>query len=78
VRQDRLRQHLLDYLAADVRQSEIAAHVMVRQAGVFEAKAVEEGRLQIVDVDLIFHDVHAEIVGLADHLPAFDAPAGEE
>jgi hypothetical protein len=73
-RQDRLCQHLLDYLAADVCEPEIAAHVMVREARVFEAQAVKQGRLQIVHVHLVFHDVHAEVVGLADYLSAFDAP----
>ena len=50
-------QHLLDDVARDVRQPEIAAHVAVGQPRVIEAEAVQHGGLQIVDVDLVFDDV---------------------
>ena len=70
-----LRQHLLHDFAFHIRQPEIAAHVVVRQARVIQAEAIEQRGLQIVHVDLVFVDVQAEIVGLADDLPRLDAAA---
>ena len=34
-----------------------------------EAQATKDGRLKIVNVDLIFDDVEAEVVRAANHLP---------
>ena len=44
---------------------------------VVEAEAVEDSGLEVVDVDRVFFDPHAELVGLAHDLPAFDAAAGQ-
>ena len=62
---DHLRQHLLHHVARDVGEPEIAAHVVVGQARVVQAQAVQHGRLQVVHVDLVFEDVEAEVVRLA-------------
>ena len=43
-----------------------------------EAEEVEEGGVEIVDVDGVFNDVPADLVGFADDLPALDAAAGHE
>ena len=40
-----------------------------------EAQAVQRGGLQVVDVNFVFQDAEAEVVGFADYLPAFDAAA---
>jgi hypothetical protein len=73
-----LRQHLFHYVAFDVGEAEIAAHVADREARVVQAEAVQQGRLQIVHVDLVLGDIHAQLVGLADDRAALDAAAGEE
>ena len=44
-------QHLLHHLTPHIRQPEIPAHVAVGEASVVEAEAVEDGGLEIVDVD---------------------------
>ena len=51
---------------------------MEGQARVIQAETVQQGRLQIVHVDLVLGDVHAEVVRLADHRAALDAAARQE
>ncbi len=46
------------------------------EAGIFDAEAVEDGGLEIADVDGIFDDIVGEIVGFAVDDAAFDAAAG--
>ena len=62
--------------AIDVGEAEVAAGVAVRQLGVVEAHQVQQGRVQVVDVDLVLdgaeavenkvhiHDFHATILHL--------------
>ena len=52
-----------DEAAVDVGEPELAALVGVGEPFVIEAEAVEEGGLEIVDVDGILDDVEAEFVG---------------
>jgi len=56
-------QHLADDFAVDIGEAEVPAHVAVGEPCVVEPKAVEYSRLQIVNGDLVFHDVQAELVG---------------
>ena len=56
---ERLHEQFLHDIAADVREAEIPAHVSVRQFLVFQAQAVEHGRVQIVNVDPVLRDMHA-------------------
>jgi len=58
-------EHFLDDFAVHVRQAEVAAHVPVSEPRVIEAKAVEDRRLKIMDVDRIFYDIETKIVGLS-------------
>ena len=43
-----------------------------------EAHQVEDGGLEVVDVDLVLGDVEAEVVGFAVGDAGLDAAAGEE
>src|SRR5262249_19125470 len=70
------RQQLLDPRAGNVGQAEVAALELVRQLQVVESEQVQDRRVQVVDVDRLFGDVPAQLVGLAEHLAALDAAAG--
>src|SRR3954452_18617545 len=67
----------LDELAVDVGEAEVAALVAEGQALVVEAEAVQDGSLEVVDVDFVFDDVEAEVVGRAPGDAGLDAAAGE-
>src|SRR5712692_5045205 len=58
-----LRKEFGHDVTGHVRQPEIPAQIAVRKPGVIEAKAVQNGGLQIVNVDGIFNDVESQIVG---------------
>ena len=68
--------NILDDLAIHVRQPEIAAGVAVGQPGVIQAQQVQDRRVQVVDVDLVFDRVIAVVVGLAVGEARLDAAAG--
>src|SRR5258706_6202173 len=60
-----------------VGQAIVAALEAERQAGVIEAQAIEQRRVEVVDVDRVASDVEAVIVGLAEVLSAANAAAGQ-
>src|SRR5688572_2881670 len=60
-----------------VRQAEITTRVVEGQAGVFQAELVEDGRVQVVHVNLVLDGVVAIFVGLAEREAALEAAAGE-
>ena len=55
-----------DEVAVDVGEAEVAALGSVGEAGVFDAHEVEDGGVEVVDVDGVFGDVVAEVVGGAE------------
>src|SRR5262249_50834025 len=55
----------------------MAAAVEIRQLFVIEAEQVQDGCVQVVDVDLVLDGGVAELVGGAVYLPALDAAAGQ-
>jgi hypothetical protein len=69
------RQQRPDHRPVDVSQSEVASLEAVGEAFVVEAEQVEDGRLEVVDVDLVGGDMEAEVVGGAVAEPGFDAAA---
>src|SRR5882762_1754668 len=73
----RSRDELLDDFTMDVGQSEIAALEAIAELRMIEAEQVEDGSMQIVDVDLILRGVEAKIIGLAQRESCFDATAGQ-
>ena len=48
-----------------IRQAEVSALELERQAFVVDAQAREHGGVQVVDVDGVFGDVVAVVVGFA-------------
>ena len=73
-----LSEDILYHVAVDVGEAEVAALEAEGEFLVIEAEEVEDGGLEIVDVDFIFHNGEAEFVGLAVAEAAFDAAAGKE
>src|SRR5262245_31686969 len=70
------RQQLLDDLAGDVGEAEVAALETIRQLQVIEAEQLQDGRVQVVDVDRLLDDVPANLVGLAQDGAALYSPTG--
>src|SRR5204863_2754789 len=70
-----LRQQLPDYVAVDVSEPIIAAFEPIGQLLVVDAQQVEQGRVEVVHVDRVFHHVVAEVIGATEHEPRFSAAA---
>ena len=69
---------VFDYVAMYIGEAEIAALKTVGEALVVNAEKVQDGGLQVVNVDFAGGDVEGEVVGLAVAISAFYATAGEE
>src|SRR5947209_1272319 len=63
--------------AVDIGQAVVAAAVAVGELFVIDAHEVEDGCMEVMDVDFVVIGVPAVIVGRAVGLSAFDAPTGE-
>src|SRR5207237_269724 len=72
-----LRKNVLDHLAVDVGQPEVAAGMAIRQLLVIEPEQMQDGGLHVVDVDRLVGDVEAEIVGRPVGQPRPHPAAGE-
>ena len=68
-----LYQQFLHNLTAYIREAEVAALELVGQAGVVQTEQMQNRGFQVVDVDLVFHNVVAELVGGAQRDSFFDA-----
>lgn len=62
-------------MAMDIGEAVVTALGVKGEAFVIEAHEVEHGGLHIVDVNGIFHDIEAELIGGTDCLTAFDTAA---
>ncbi len=71
-----LHQQLLHNLPPLVRQANIQPLELTHQPVMVEAEQVQNGGVQVVDVDRVFDRRPTDVVGAADHLPTFDAAAG--
>ena len=71
-----LRQNVFNDVTVDVGQAEFAALIFVGKAFVIETQAMENGGLEVVDVDFVIGDAETEVVGLAINEAMFDAAAG--
>ena len=69
-----LGKNLSDDVAFDVGQTEVPARVAVGEAFVVEAEEVEDGGVQVVDVDFVLDGAEAEVVGRAVGMPPFTPP----
>ena len=54
-----------------IGQAEVTALKAIRQLGVVEAKQVKEGGVQIMDMDLVAHNVESEVICLSEGQPWF-------
>src|SRR5437868_5006736 len=57
-------------------QAHVQALELVREPAVVDAEAVEDGGIHVVDMNRVFDDVVAEVVGLAVDDAPLDAAAG--
>src|SRR5688572_25113772 len=69
------REYLRWHFAFNIRQADIAPGESVRQARVIDAHTVQNGRVQIVNGELILHHVVAIIIGRPIHRAPFDSAA---
>ena len=65
-----------DGFAVNVRQAEVAALKPIRELLMVDAEAVENRRVQVVDVHRVLDDVVAVVIGLAVADARFDSAAG--
>ena len=70
------REDLPDHLAIDVGEAEIAPLVAPRELLVIKTEEVQDGGVEVVEVDLSGDRTEAECIGLAVHEAAFDSAAG--
>src|SRR5437773_3105390 len=68
-------QNLVDNVAAHVGEADVAALVFKSEPGVVDSEAMQNRRLQVVDVDRILRDVVGVIVGVAMDDSRLDATA---
>ena len=71
------REHSFHHVALHVGEAVVAATVAEGQARVIEAQQVQNGRVEIVDVNRVFRDAQAVFVGLAVNDSRAYARAGE-
>jgi hypothetical protein len=71
-------QDVLHHFAVHIGQTEIAALEAIGQPGVIEAEEMEDRRLEVVHVDLVFHHPESELIGLPVAEAAAYATAREE
>src|SRR5882724_2574037 len=61
-----------------IRQPEITALEAIGKSFVIEPQQMQNGRLEIVNVDLVAHDGEAEFVGFAVSDSVFDSASRQE
>ena len=67
----------MDHMAANVRQTEVAALELEGELFVVKTKQMKNGGLDVVNWHHVVNGAEAELVGLTDRLPGFDAAAGK-
>src|SRR5262245_31597551 len=68
-----LGQNRFNHPTPDVGQAVIAAGVTVREPFMVEAEQVQQGGVEVVNVNRVHHSAEAELVGGAVGRPALDA-----
>ena len=61
----------------NIRETEVTSLEPIRQLGMFEAEKVQQGRVQIVDMDLVPSGIKTEFIRLAEGEPGFYSATGE-
>ena len=64
-------------MSVDVGQAEVSAGVVEGELFVVQAQQVQNGGLQVVNVDGIFDDMEAEFIGGSQSHTLFDSAAGQ-
>ena len=59
----RLSDDPVDHFPVNIGQPEIPARIAIRQPLVIEAQQMQDGRVQVVEVNLVLHRVIAVVVG---------------
>lgn len=72
----RLGEHFRDDVAVDVGESEIASLEAVGEPRVFEPQEMEDGGVEIMDVDFVLRRIEPECIRLAERRARFRAAAG--
>ena len=72
-----LCENVRDHFPGDIGQSKITTAVTVRKLGVVDAEQVQNGRVDVVDVDGLVDGLEAEVVRGAVDGASLDAAAGE-
>lgn len=67
----------MDDVSVYVGEAEVASAVAVGEFLVVQAHDVENGSVEVVDVDLVLGYFHSEFVGCAVHQAAFDGTASQ-
>ena len=73
----RLCQQLVGDFTLEVGESEVTSLVSVGQLGVIKTEAVEEGGVEVVDVNFIADNLQTEWIRFTHHLTGLDAPASQ-
>jgi hypothetical protein len=61
----------------DIRQAEVPPCVTVSKFFVVETQQMENGRVQVVNVDYILDSLEAKFIRRAMNVPAFDTATGQ-
>ena len=61
----------------NISQSKFATLVAPSETLVIESQQVQNGRVEVVNMDWILSDVHSEIIGLTVRNPAFNSTSGQ-
>src|SRR5687767_6508413 len=69
-------EEIFHHMAVHIREAEVTAGVEVGEPFVVQPEAMEDGGLDVMDMDRVFHDVVTEFIGCAIGLAALDATAG--
>src|SRR5438105_2411065 len=72
------RDHVMQYVAVDIRQPEIAARVAIGEARVIEAHEMKDRGVEVVDVSGILSRRVTVLVGNAEAESTLRATAGQE
>ena len=69
---------ILDHIAGDVGQPEVASLKAVGELFVIQTKTVKHGGVQIIGMNRFFNHIPADFIGFAVDMPAFKtAPCHE-
>ena len=69
---------ILDHIAGDIGQPEVASLKAVGELFVIESKTVKHGSVQIIGVNRFFKHIPADFIGFAVDMPAFKAAPRHE